>query len=91
MIVYIAPDYKCHVENDGTMTAVENEFFDGKCRDFIEGYCLVPAGAEYKGNIATGTMIFPWKDYTLLQAAQSGYENCLADAQAAYAQGVNSI
>lgn len=86
MIIYIDSDYKCHITNDGTMTAVKTDFFDGKCKDFIEGHKLYPAG-----TLNEGETIFPWKDYTLLQAAQSGYENCLADAQSAYAQGVNSI
>ena len=32
MTVYIDSDCKCHVSDDGTMTAVQTSFFDGMCR-----------------------------------------------------------
>jgi hypothetical protein len=34
--IYIDSDFKCHVTNDGTMKAVETEFFDGNC-GYTEG------------------------------------------------------
>ena len=81
MIIYIDKDYKCHTINDGTMIAIEEEFFDGKCQTFIEGYCLVPVGAEYKGEVQSGTNVFPWEDYNILLIAQMEYELELAKAQ----------
>ena len=29
--IYIDNGFKCHVTDDGTMTAIETDFFDGKC------------------------------------------------------------
>jgi hypothetical protein len=75
--VYIDFDYKCHVSNDGTMTAVETNFFDGKCDAFIEGYRFVPFGESWTrndGEVFDGEMISPWKDYAELDSAQREYE-----------------
>ena len=77
MIVYIDPDFKCHVSNDGTMTAVETDFFDGKCDAFIEGYRFVPFGENWTrsdGVMFHGEMISPWKPFDELDAAQREYE-----------------
>ena len=78
MTIYIDNDYKCHVSDpDGTMTAVETDFFDGKCAAYIEGYRFVPAGESWTrqdGVIFTGEMIAPWKDWRELDAAQRDYE-----------------
>lgn len=52
-IVYTNSNSKCHVINNGTMTDVETDFFDGKCDTFIEGYRFIPSG-EKQDNI-TGT------------------------------------
>ena len=75
--IYIDSDFKCHVANDGTMTAVETDFFDGKCDAFVEGYRFVPAGASWTredGVTFTGKMIVPWKDYAELDNVQREYE-----------------
>ena len=89
MIVYIDKDYKCHVSDDGTMTAVETPFFDGKCDTFMEGYRFVPAGESWTnedGVVFSGEMITPWKDSVELDAAQRAYEReKLADAENALA------
>ena len=78
MTIYIDNDYKCHVSDpDGTMTAVETDAFDGKCPAYIEGYRYIPAGATWTrpdGVVFHGEMIFPWKDWRELDAAQRGYE-----------------
>ena len=82
-MVYIDKDYKCHTANDGTMTAVETNFFDGKCDAFIEGYRFVPAGESWTradGVVFNGEMIAPWKPYSELDAAQREYERELAQA-----------
>lgn len=89
MIVFINSDYKCHVTDDGTMTAVETDFFDGKCDELIEGYRFVPQGMTWirsDGEVFQGEMIAPWKDSTLLNAYQEQYESLreeLADMKAA--------
>lgn len=59
------------------MTAVESDFFDGKCRAFIEGYRLVPEGAVWvrpDGTEIAGEMIAPWRPYAELAAAQREYD-----------------
>ena len=72
--IYIDADYKCHVRNDGTMTAVETDSFDGKCDVYIEGFCY-----EDTGN---GVVTYPWKPYDELDNAQREYEKALiADMQ----------
>lgn len=85
--IYIDPDFKCHVTDDGTMTAVETDAFDGKCDTYIEGYRFVPSGETWTredGEEFTGEMIAPWKDFAELDAAQRAFEReQLADMQAA--------
>lgn len=92
MIVFIDSDCKCHVTNDGTMTAVETDFFDGKCDEYIEGYRLVPQGMTWTrsdGEVFHGEMIVPWKDSVRLNAFQAQYESLveeLEDMKAALAE-----
>ena len=87
MVIYIDNDHKCHVSDDGSMTAVETEFFNGKCDEFIEGYRFVPTGESWvrsDGEVFGGEMIAPWRPYSELDAAQREYEReQLADAIAA--------
>lgn len=95
MTIYIDNDFKCHVSDpDGTMTAVEADFFDGKCSAYIEGYRYIPAGETWTrpdGVTFSGEMIAPWRDWRTLDVAQRDYEREqyaamaaeLADAQAA--------
>lgn len=85
--IYIDDDFQCHIENDGTMTEVQTDFFDGKCDAFIEGYRFVPAGESWTredGTVFTGEMVTPWKPFDKLDAAQRQYEHeQFADMQAA--------
>lgn len=89
--IYLDTDFKCHLENDGTMTAVETNFFDGKCKTFIEGYRYVPVGETWicaDGTEFPGEMISPWRNYALLEEFQQQYEELTAqqeDMQAALA------
>ncbi len=89
MTIYIDTDFKCHVTDDGTMTAVETDAFDGKCTEYIEGYRFVPAGQTWTrsdGVEFAGKMISPWRSWDELDAAQREYERQqLADMQAALA------
>ena len=75
--IYIDSEFKCHIANDGTMTAVETDFFDGKCDAYIEGYRLVPEGKTWvreDGVEFAGEMIAPWKTWGELDEAQREYE-----------------
>ena len=78
MTIYIDTDFKCHTSDpDGTMTAVETDFFGGKCDAYIEGYRFVPAGSVWTrpdGVVFPGEMIAPWKDWRELDEAQREYE-----------------
>lgn len=89
MTIYIDSDYKCHVSDDGTMTPVETDFFDGKCPAFIEGYRYVPSGCTWTrsdGEIFHGEMIAPWQDIRELRLAQLEYENERMQAELAEAK-----
>ena len=84
MRAYIDSEFKCHTSNeDGTFREVDHEFFDNKCQTFIEGYCY----DDSKGYV----QIYPWKPYNELAAAQSQYELMMAEAAAAYREGVDSV
>lgn len=77
MTIYIDSECKCHVTDDGTMTEVETDFFNGKCQAFIEGYRFIPSGRKWTradGTVFTGEMIAPWQPYDELDAAQRAYE-----------------
>lgn len=77
MTIYIDADYKCYLTDDGAMTAVETDVFDGKCQTYIEGYRFVPAGETWTredGEQFTGEMVSPWVDWGTLDAAQRVYE-----------------
>ena len=94
MKIYISPDFKCHAANpDGIFQEVETGFFDGKCRTFVEGYRFIPSGEVWRRSDGVefhGEMITPWKPYDKLSAAQAQYEADMAEAAAAYLEGVNS-
>lgn len=71
--IYIDSEFKCHVTDDGTRTAVETNFFDNKCDAYIEGYRLIPEGERWTredGEIFAGESISPWKDYLELNNVQ---------------------
>ena len=96
MKIYLDADFRCHTSGDSTMTAVETDFFDGKCDAYIEGYRYIPAGAVWTrsdGAEFSGEMIAPWKPWAELDEAQRAFERQqlsdlaaeLADAKAALA------
>lgn len=95
MKIYIDYEYRCHTTNpDGAFREVETAFFDGKCAAFIEGYRYVPAGESWTredGVAFTGEMVAPWQPYEILAAYQRQHEATLAEMDAAYREGVNSI
>ena len=73
MTIYIDNDYKCHTSPGNGLTAVETDFFDGKCRQFIEGYRFVPFEQSWTrsdGQVFHGEMVAPWRDYAILSEFQ---------------------
>lgn len=77
MTIYIDTDYKCHTTTADGLTAVETNYFDGKCTAYIEGYRFVPSGSTWvrsDGVIFQGEMVAPWKPWDELDAAQREYE-----------------
>ncbi len=70
MIVYIDKLGHCHAENADGRQAVEDEFFDGRAPEAIEGYmCTLGVSGE--------RMIAPWQPWEQLDAAQRAYEQNL--------------
>lgn len=99
MKIYIDSEFKCHTTNDGTFREIilsegAKDFFANKCTTFIEGYRLKPRDETWvreDGEVFSGgEMITPWKDYGQLAAAQAQYELDMAEAAAAYQEGVDS-
>ena len=77
--IYVDSNGHCHRIDDGTMTAVETDFFIGKCDTWVEGYCYDTS----KGY----TQIYPWKPLAELDSAQREYEReMLADYESALAE-----
>lgn len=89
--IYIDSDFKCHISDDGTRTAVETDFFDDKCPEYIEGFRFVPSGAVWMrsdGVSFKGEMISPWKPFSELYDVQREYErNLLAE----YAEALKTL
>ena len=93
--IYVDSLNHCHRIDDGTMTAVETDFFTGMCDAYVEGFCY-----EIREN---STAIYAWKPYSELDNAQREYERQLlaeyeaaladsiptAELEAAYQEGVN--
>lgn len=82
MTIYIDSDYKCYASVADGRRAVETNFFDSKCKTFIEGYRYIPAGEVWTRGDGTefpGEMISPWRDYALLNEFQKQYEEVLAE------------
>ena len=83
--IYIDEDFKCYLSNDGKMTAVETDFFNGKCEAFIEGYRFIPAGETWvrgDGVPFRGEMIAPWKPFAELEKVQRDHERQLLEEYA---------
>lgn len=77
MTIYIDNEFKCHISDNGTMTPVDTEFFDGKCPSYIEGYRFIPSGCTWTrsdGEVFRGEMAAPWKPWNELDEVQRQYE-----------------
>lgn len=93
MVIYIDDDYKCHVDGTG-MRAIETDFFNGKCKEFIEGYRFVPDGEQWTredGEVFTGEMISAWRNYDTLAFAQSAADTAEAKADEELAALIEEI
>ena len=76
MTIYIDSDYKCYTSEADGRRAVETNFFDGKCQEWIESFRFVPAGETWTredGEEFRGEMTAPWKDLGNAYAAQTAY------------------
>lgn len=82
-MIYIDPNtFHCYVEQDDKKTRIPHDepCFNGKCKTFVEGYCCVPVGynwTDIDGTVHPGGVVFPWKNYNELDAAQREYERQL--------------
>lgn len=77
MVIYVDTQYRCHTAPGEGLTAVETDFFAGKCGAYIEGYRFVPGGKTWvreDGVEFAGEMIAPWKPWKVLDEAQREYE-----------------
>lgn len=71
MTIYLDSEFVCHLTNDGTMTAIETDVFDGQADAYIEGYRYVPEGETWirsDGVQFQGLMIAPAKNYLSILA-----------------------
>lgn len=76
MTIYIDSDYKCYVSAVEGRRAIETDFFDGKCEEWIESYRFVPEGETWvkeNGEMFRGEMVSPWKDLGEAYVAQAAY------------------
>lgn len=73
--VDINDDFKCYTSNAGAMREIDLEFFDGKCKAFIEGFRCIPATDASGNEIYT---VFAWRDFSLLEEFQRQYEELIA-------------
>lgn len=94
MLIYIDKSFKCHAAYDGTMKAVETEFFDGKCAAYIEGYRYIPQGETWTredGKVFKGEMITMCTDIPAPQAAQGEHDKAQGEITAIARAGAEQV
>lgn len=77
MTIYIDNDYKCYTTPADGRVSIETDAFNGKCKQYIEGYRFVPAGETWireDGEVFHGEMITPCRPYEILAELQALYE-----------------
>lgn len=77
MKIYLDINYRCHVNSIFNSCEIETDFFNGRCKTFIEGYRFIPTGKTWidkNGFVFNGEMVVPAEDYSRLQKAQLQYE-----------------
>ena len=81
MTIYIDSNYKCYTSRADDRKTVETDSFDGKCKQYIEGCRFIPSGEQWvrdDGEVFTGEIVAPWRDFSILDEFQSIYEEELA-------------
>lgn len=93
MRIYIDSEYNCHTTQAEAMREFELDFFDNKCKKFVECFKFVPPGETYideHGFVRCGVA---WNNKAItreIEAEQAEYEHeqlvidrdkCLADMQ----------
>ena len=66
MIIYLDSDFKCYTDYADGRQTIETDFFDGKSREYIEGYRYVPDGQTWTRSDGVefhGLMVAPAIDY----------------------------
>ena len=84
MTIYIDSDYKCYTSEADGRRAVETNFFDGKCPEWIESFRFVPAGETWTrgdGQAFKGEMIAPCRDYSQISEIQSAVDRAQTQSQ----------
>ena len=74
--IYVDAENHCHVTGGDGLKAVETDYFDGKCDEYVPGYYY---------DVEEG-ILYPFVPFDQLENAQLEYERArLADAEAALA------
>lgn len=92
--VYIGKDFRCHAYPGDNLRELEDDFFDNKSPSIIEFFRFVPEGETWTredGETFEGKMITLAVDDPSIWKLQEQYETMLAEAAAAYQEGVNSV
>lgn len=78
MTIYINPfTFQCSPAYNEGYIEFETDLFNGKCKEFIEGYRLIPKNMSWTradGRVFRGQVMMPWRPLDNLIAAQSQYE-----------------
>ena len=77
MTIYIDNDYKCYTTPADGRVSIETDAFNGKCKQYIEGYRFVPKDyiwTREDGVDFEGEMIAPFRDYSILEELQAVYD-----------------
>ena len=97
MTIYIDNDYKCCTTPADGRVSIETDAFNGKCKQYIEGYRFVPADETWTredGEVFHGEMIAPWRDYGILsefqEVAPEEQDNAIAEIAAIVEEVYNS-
>lgn len=75
MTIYIDNEYKCHAAAADGRRAIETDYFDGKCDEWIESYRFVPVGETWvrEDGVIFTNMTAPWEDLSDAYIAQADY------------------
>ena len=85
MKIYIDNEYKCHLENDGTMREVEADCFGSLCKEYVEGCRYIPGGESWtndSGITFYGQMYETWGNHEHLLEIQTAVDHELEAANA---------